>query len=383
MPANNMNNGGMHRLSDDPFNSIGSTQGMSGEDAFGFTANASIHNNTPSFTPDSGVFNGGFGNLGGFPFPFAQGDLDMHTLDSFLTYMPSQYQHQPDMDMQPSHLHLPGQANTLNGSPIWSNQTTPELISLQDDPFAGAGNGIFGNPALISLYGQTQPMQPITNAIEQSMVGVPPSTSTNSNNPFSAQNNSNNSGTTAVDGSCLEVNSMTVSGSNESSSSSADGSSGSDNVEGDPLHYSIPVIPDSDSSTYPTQSQSQSHLSNLTSTAILHSPLSHSQSLQSLQPTSHHAHTPGLSLPRTLPTTATTSTNTNSNTGTGQSTSAKLDTTASAKVNPPVRLGPLDIQLVQRQIFYYFNRVRKMQYCFAGETTKDVLRDMVVSKKSD
>jgi hypothetical protein len=31
-----------------------------------------------------------------------------------------------------------------------------------------------------------------------------------------------------------------------------------------------------------------------------------------------------------------------------------------------------------QQIQYYFNRVRKMQYCFAGSTTTDIMRDMVV-----
>ena len=39
----------------------------------------------------------------------------------------------------------------------------------------------------------------------------------------------------------------------------------------------------------------------------------------------------------------------------------------------------IDAEIVRKQIFYYFNRVRKMQYCLAGETTKDVLRDLVVS----
>jgi hypothetical protein len=39
----------------------------------------------------------------------------------------------------------------------------------------------------------------------------------------------------------------------------------------------------------------------------------------------------------------------------------------------------IDPEVVRKQIFYYFNRVRKMQYCLAGETTKDVLRDLVVS----
>jgi hypothetical protein len=40
----------------------------------------------------------------------------------------------------------------------------------------------------------------------------------------------------------------------------------------------------------------------------------------------------------------------------------------------------IDAQIVRKQIFYYFNRVRKMQYWFAGESTKDVLRDIVVSR---
>ena len=31
-----------------------------------------------------------------------------------------------------------------------------------------------------------------------------------------------------------------------------------------------------------------------------------------------------------------------------------------------------------QQIQYYFNRVRKMQYCFAGSATTDIIRDMVV-----
>ena len=31
-----------------------------------------------------------------------------------------------------------------------------------------------------------------------------------------------------------------------------------------------------------------------------------------------------------------------------------------------------------KQIQYYFNRVRKMQYCFAGSATTDIMRDMVV-----
>jgi hypothetical protein len=31
-----------------------------------------------------------------------------------------------------------------------------------------------------------------------------------------------------------------------------------------------------------------------------------------------------------------------------------------------------------QQIQYYFHRVRKMQYCFAGSTTTDIMRDMVV-----
>ena len=31
-----------------------------------------------------------------------------------------------------------------------------------------------------------------------------------------------------------------------------------------------------------------------------------------------------------------------------------------------------------QQIQYYFNRVRKMQYCFAGSATTDIMRDMVV-----
>jgi hypothetical protein len=39
----------------------------------------------------------------------------------------------------------------------------------------------------------------------------------------------------------------------------------------------------------------------------------------------------------------------------------------------------IDPETVRKQIFYYFNRVRKMQYCLAGESTKDVLRDLVVS----
>jgi hypothetical protein len=42
----------------------------------------------------------------------------------------------------------------------------------------------------------------------------------------------------------------------------------------------------------------------------------------------------------------------------------------------------IDAQIVRKQIFYYFNRVRKMQYWFAGESTKDVLRDIVVSNPS-
>lgn len=31
-----------------------------------------------------------------------------------------------------------------------------------------------------------------------------------------------------------------------------------------------------------------------------------------------------------------------------------------------------------QQIQYYFSRVRKMQYCFAGSATTDIMRDMVV-----
>jgi hypothetical protein len=31
-----------------------------------------------------------------------------------------------------------------------------------------------------------------------------------------------------------------------------------------------------------------------------------------------------------------------------------------------------------QQIQYYFHRVRKMQYCFAGSATTDIMRDMVV-----
>lgn len=36
-----------------------------------------------------------------------------------------------------------------------------------------------------------------------------------------------------------------------------------------------------------------------------------------------------------------------------------------------------------QQIQYYFNRVRKMQYCFAGSATTDIMRDMVVRTNSD
>jgi len=45
----------------------------------------------------------------------------------------------------------------------------------------------------------------------------------------------------------------------------------------------------------------------------------------------------------------------------------------------PAKQPQIDAEIVRKQIFYYFNRVRKMQYCLAGETTKDVLRDLVVS----
>jgi hypothetical protein len=426
-------NGGMH----DPFDSMSSMNsiqlhglnGMGGEDAFGFTANASIqHNNTPVFGSEgmynvnvngNGNDNGAYGNLGGFPFPHVSpGDMDMQTLESFLAYLPAQYQHHPS-DMQHSQqLHLP-QGHNIHTSPsIWSNHTSPELLSLHEDPFTGNGNGnggIMGNAALLSLYGagQTLPMQPITNAVEQSMVGLNPVNT--SNNSFSASNSSNNSGTSAVDisissGSCLEVNpatgTATVSGScsgsepstscsgsaSSESSSSADGSKGGENVmEGDSLRYSIPVIADSDSAAYPTvphlSSTAASKPMSTSTSAILHSPLHHAQSIQSIQSThpvqtsaqaqaqglsSSNAQNPGLSLPRAVPLLPITAT-----------TGATLDTTMSAKGNEaqPMRISPPDIQLVQRQIFYYFNRVRKMQYCFAGETTKDVLRDMVVSNR--
>ena len=39
----------------------------------------------------------------------------------------------------------------------------------------------------------------------------------------------------------------------------------------------------------------------------------------------------------------------------------------------------VDAETVRKQVSYYFNRVRKMQFLFAGESTKDVLRDIVVS----
>ena len=45
----------------------------------------------------------------------------------------------------------------------------------------------------------------------------------------------------------------------------------------------------------------------------------------------------------------------------------------------PMKQPQVDPEVIRRQIFYYFNRVRKMQYCLAGESTKDVLRDLVVS----
>ncbi|KIM27565.1 hypothetical protein M408DRAFT_9264 [Serendipita vermifera MAFF 305830] len=49
-------------------------------------------------------------------------------------------------------------------------------------------------------------------------------------------------------------------------------------------------------------------------------------------------------------------------------------------IQPPQAKQPqIDPEVVRKQIFYYFNRVRKMQYCLAGESTKDVLRDLVVA----
>lgn len=61
----------------------------------------------------------------------------------------------------------------------------------------------------------------------------------------------------------------------------------------------------------------------------------------------------------------------------GSVSSNGIDVTQSVQKQPQI-----DSQIVRKQIFYYFNRVRKMQYWFAGESTKDVLRDIVVSLRS-
>jgi hypothetical protein len=58
----------------------------------------------------------------------------------------------------------------------------------------------------------------------------------------------------------------------------------------------------------------------------------------------------------------------------GPQATAGIDITRQLQKQPSI-----DAQIVRKQIFYYFNRVRKMQYWFAGDSTKDVLRDIVVS----
>ncbi|PVF99777.1 hypothetical protein CPB86DRAFT_277910 [Serendipita vermifera] len=291
----------------------------------------------------------------------------VQSLDALLAF------HLPTLQSQ----HLsPAQA----GAQVWSNQTTPELAAS-----IGHGSPLLATPGTTSV-------NPITNAIDQSMVGV--SSNGESKWPDVTVGNYPTTTTTAsgsgVEGGYPSLPPLYDAVGNVALNSLASlngggvvgGGGGS--ITGASPH---PAQTTSDGSLAPIDS----HYNNTLLTSLHHSHHHHHHH--------HHPHRTSLSGASNSPANPDANSNGNSTgvtvgpvpSSSSATTTQSLPTPASASllnlsaISPPAgsqcglpRL-PIDAQLIRKQVFYYFNRVRKMQYTFAGESTKDVLRDIVVS----
>jgi hypothetical protein len=302
--------------------------------------------------------------------------------------------------------HLPAlQSQHLSAAAqqVWSNQTTPELA-------ASIGHG---SPSLVAAPAS---VNPITNAIDQSMVGVSSNGNDSNNNnngwPDAAGNypNTTTNASTGVEGGYPSLPPLYDAVGNAAAAlnglASLNGGTTVTGVNGGVGGGGGGSI--TGASAHPAQTTSDGSLA----------PIDSHYAIPLLPSLHHHHHTHRLPSPGTTNSPAnpdatvgansngsstvtvgpvpssSSSTNTTNATTTTTSSTQSLATPASASllnlaaISPPAGSTqgalprmPIDAQLIRKQVFYYFNRVRKMQYTFAGESTKDVLRDIVVSKK--